>query len=46
MALSKRSQDIPIDGVFVKEKTLQNAKELDFNEFQASDGWLCQWKER
>ena len=38
--LSKRSQDIPIDGVFIKEKALQYAKELGFNEFQVSDGWL------
>ena len=44
--LSKRSQDIPIDGVFIKEKALQYAKELGFNEFQASDGWLRRWKER
>ena len=44
--LSKRSQDIPIDGVFIKEKALQYAKELGFNEFQASDGWLRRWRER
>ena len=44
--LSERSQDIPIDGIFIKEKALQYAKELGFNEFQASDGWLWRWKER
>ena len=44
--LSKRSQDIPSDGVFIKEKTLQWAKELGFNEFQTSDGWLRRQKER
>ena len=44
--LSKRSQDIPIDDAFTKEKALQYAKELGFNEFQASDGWLRRWKER
>ena len=31
--LSKRSHDIPIDGVFIKEKALQYPKELGFNEF-------------
>ena len=44
--LYKRNQDIPIDGDFIKEKALQHAKELSFNEFQASDGWLRRWKER
>ena len=44
--LSKRSQNIPIDGVFIKENALQYAKELRFNEFQASDGSLWRWKER
>ena len=44
--LSKRSQNILIDGVFRKEKALQYAKELGFNEFTASDGWLRRWKER
>ena len=44
--LSKRSQDIPTDGVFIKEKALQCTKELDFNGFQASDGWFRQLKER
>ena len=44
--LSKRSRDISIDGVFIKEKALQYAKELGFNEFQAPDGWLRRWKER
>ena len=44
--LSERSQDIPIDGIFIKEKALQYAKELGFNEFQTSDGWLWRWKER
>ena len=43
--LSKRSQDIPVDGFFIKEKALQYAKELGFSEFQALDRWLRQWKE-
>ena len=38
--LSKSNHDIPIDCVFIKEKALQYAKELGFEEFQASDGWL------
>ena len=44
--LAQRSQNLPIDGVFVKEKALQYAKELGFKDFQASDGWLCRWKIR
>ena len=44
--LSKRSQDIPNDGVFINEKTLQYGKGLGFNQFQGSDGWLRLWKER
>ena len=38
--LSKSNHDIPIDCVFIKEKALQYAKELGFEEFQASDAWL------
>ena len=44
--LAQRSQNVPIDGVFVKEKALQYAKELGFKDFQASDGWLRRWKIR
>ena len=44
--LSQRSQNVPIDDVFIKEKALQYAKELVYNEFQASDGCPCRWKER
>ena len=42
--LAQRSQNVPIDCVFVKEKALQYAKELGFKDFQASDGWLRRWK--
>ena len=41
--LSKRSQDIPIDGVLIKEKALKYAREMGFNKFQASDGVLQRW---
>lgn len=44
--ISKRSQNIPIDGVLLKEKAMQYAKELGHKEFMASDGWLRRWKER
>ena len=44
--LAQRSQNVPIDGVFVKEKALQYAKKLGFKDFQASDGWLRRWKVR
>ena len=38
--LSKSNHDIPIDCVFINKKALQYAKELGFEEFQASDAWL------
>ena len=44
--LSKRSQNMPIDGVSINEDALQYAKELILNEFTASDGSLHRWKER
>ena len=44
--LAQRSQNVPIDGVFVKEKALLYAKELGFKDFQASDGWLRRWKDK
>ena len=31
---------MPVDGVFIKEKVLQYAKKLGFNEYQTSDGLL------
>ena len=42
----QRILNVPVDGVFIKEKALQYAKDFGFNEFQASDGWLHRWKVR
>lgn len=36
----KKSKNIPIDDVFIKENVLQYAKELGNNEFQGSHGLL------
>ena len=44
--LSKRSQNAPIDGAWMKTKVVWFAKELVFNEFQSSDAWVYRWKER
>ena len=43
--LSKR-QNIPIDGNLIKEKSIAYAKELGYNNFHGSAGWLEQWKKR
>ena len=37
---------MPIDDFFKKEKVLQHAKKLGFNEFQGSDERLRRYKER
>lgn len=37
---SKRSENIPHNGDYIKEKALTYAKELGYGDFQASDGWL------
>ena len=44
--LSQRGKSIPIDGTFIKEKTMKYAKELGATDFKASDGWLGRWKKR
>ena len=44
--LSKRSQNIPIDGNLIKEKAITYSKELHYNNFPGSAGWLDQWKKR
>ena len=44
--LSKRSQHIPIDGNLIKGKAITYAKELGYNNFHGSAGWLDQWKKR
>ena len=38
--LSKRSQNIPIDGNLIKEKAIAYAKELGYTNFVGSTGWL------
>ena len=44
--LSKRSQNIPVDGSLIKEKAIAYAKELGCNNFHGSAGWLDRWKKR
>ena len=44
--LSKRSQNIPIDGNLIKEKAIAYAKELCYTNFVGSTGWLDRWKRR
>ena len=44
--LSKRSQNIPIDGNLIKEKAIAYAKELGYTNFVGSTGWLDRWIKR
>ena len=41
-----RAENVPISGSLMKEKALYFAKELSFESFQASDGWLDKWKKK
>ena len=41
-----RSGNVPVNGVLIKEKALYFAKELIFENFQASDGCLDKWNKR
>ena len=41
-----RSENVPVNGVLLEEKALYFAKELTFENFKASDGWLDKWKKR
>lgn len=41
-----RAENVPVSGILIKEKALYFAKELNFEKFQASDGWLDKWKKR
>ena len=41
---SKQSQNIPIDDNLIKEKAITYAKELGYNNFHGSAGWLDRWK--
>ena len=36
--ISKRDENIPIDGIMIKEKILSYVKELGFEDFHASNG--------
>ena len=41
-----RPENVPANGVLIKEKALYFAKELNFENFQTSDEWLDKWKKR
>ena len=41
-----RPENVLANGVLTKEKALYYAKELNFENFQASDEWLDKWKKR
>ena len=41
-----RDRHVPINGKVIQEKALQYAKELEIENFHASDGWLDRWKKR
>ena len=41
-----RSNNILVNGIIVKEKALNQAKNLELPDFQVSDGWLDKWKQR
>ena len=44
--LSKQSQNIPMDGNLLKEKSIPYAKELGYNNFHGSAGWLDRWQKK
>ena len=44
--LNARHQSIPVSGTIFKVKALYFAKEVGFDSFQTSDGWLGRWKKR
>ena len=41
-----REQEIPINGLALKEKALKYAEELGIDDFKASNGWFDRWKSR
>ena len=41
-----RSQNVQVNGLLMKEKAIEIAKNLDISNFSASDGWLSRFKER
>ena len=44
--LSAREQNVPVNGIILKDKAVFFAKELNIKDFQASNGWLERWKTR
>ena len=40
-----RLNNIPVNGIIIKEKALSLAKSLVLTGFRASDGWLDKWKQ-
>ena len=44
--LNMRSQNVPLSGGIIQEKASIYAKELNIENFKASDGCLRRWKER
>ena len=41
-----RSNNIPVNGIIIKEKALNLAKSLELTDFRVFDGWLDKWKQR
>ena len=44
--LNIRNQNVPLSDAIIQEKVSSYAKELNIENFKASDGWLRRWKER
>ena len=44
--LNIHCQNVPLTGAIIQEKASSYAKELNIENFKASDGWLRRWKER
>ena len=44
--LSKQCENVIITGLILQTQALEFAKKLDITNFQASDRWLRNWKER
>ena len=41
-----QTETVPISGALIREQALCFAKDLNINNFQASEGWLQKWKKR
>ena len=44
--MNARERNVPVGGPIIREKALDFAKELNITYFNASEGWLDQWKNR